>query len=272
MTFLNIAAYKFIALNELPALRTALKTHAQENHLRGTILISTEGINLMLVGLPSHLNHFKNYLHKIPEFSDLYYKESFSQEQTFNRLLVKIKKEIIAFGVESIDPIHEKAPYVKPAELKQWLDEKKEVYLIDARNDYEVRLGTFSNAQALNIHHFRDFPEAVKKIDGALKQKTVVTFCTGGIRCEKAALLLQQEGFENIYQLEGGILDYFKECGQAHYEGECFVFDRRVGIDANLEETGTLQCFACLAPISLEEQQHPAYVPDKVCPHCVTAD
>jgi len=268
MTYLNIAAYKFIALDALPALRTEIKTCATENHLRGTVLLSPEGINIMLVGLPQNIKHFRDFLKTKSEFADLYYKESLSREQTFNRLLVKIKKEIIAFGVDTIDPLHQKAPYIKPAILKQWLDEKKEVYLIDTRNDYEVRLGTFENAMELNIHHFRDFPKVAKQLDGKLKEKTIVTFCTGGIRCEKAALLLQQEGFKDIYQLEGGILDYFKECGQAHYEGECFVFDRRVGVDANLNETGTLQCFACLAPISLEEQKHPHYVPDKSCPHC----
>jgi UPF0176 protein len=268
MSFLNIAAYKFIALNELPTLRTVLKARCMEHDLLGTILISPEGINLMLVGTENNVRHFQNYLQNDTRFTDLYYKESYSQEKTFNRMLVKIKKEIIAFGIPTVDPIHQQAPYVKPAELKQWLDEKRDVVLLDTRNDYEVRLGTFENAADLGIHHFRDFPKAIQENKSLPKDKTIVTFCTGGIRCEKAALFLQQEGYRNVYQLEGGILDYFAACGNAHYQGECFIFDRRVGLNSQLEETHTVQCFACQQPLIPAEQQHPNYVPDVACSHC----
>jgi UPF0176 protein len=268
MSFLNIAAYKFIELHELPTLRTAIKARCAELALRGTILLSPEGINIMLAGSENNIRAFQQTLQKDQRFADLHYKESYSREQTYNRLLVKIKPEIIAFGVPAVNPTKQQAPYIKPLELKQWLDEKRDVVLLDTRNDYEVRLGTFQEAMHFAIQHFRDFPQAVTTIDPALKDKTVVTFCTGGIRCEKAALLMQQQGFKNVYQLEGGILDYFAACGGAHYNGECFIFDRRVGINANLAETGTLQCFACLQPISLEEQQLPTYVPDQHCSRC----
>ncbi len=233
MKLLNIAAYKFVDLDHLVELKTALYNLAQENNILGTILLSQEGINLMLTGLAENIQIFKNYLKSDSRFSDLRYKESQPEEQTYNRLLVKIKKEIIAFGVETIDPIHQQAEYIKPKELKKWLDEKREFVFLDTRNIYEIEAGTFEHANHLNIENFRHFPMAAKNLDDDLKNKTVVTFCTGGIRCEKAALLLQEYGFKNVYQLEGGILDYFAECGNAHYQGECFVFDKRRGLSAN---------------------------------------
>lgn len=239
MTLLNIAAYKFIHLDNLAELKTALYTQAQDNNILGTILLSSEGINLMLTGLPENISLFRDYLKSDPRFSDLHYKESFPEEQTYNRLLVKIKKEIIAFGIDSVDPVHQQAPYIKPTELKQWLDEKREFVFLDTRNIYEIEAGTFEHASHLNIEHFRHFPTAAKNLDDNLKEKTVVTFCTGGIRCEKAALLLQQYGFKDVYQLEGGILDYFATCGDAHYQGECYVFDKRRGLSADAISSST---------------------------------
>ncbi len=232
MSFLNIAAYKFISLDNLAELKTALYNLALDNNIMGTILLSPEGINLMLTGLSEDIGIFRNVLKSDSRFVDLHYKESYPEEQTYNRLLVKLKKEIIAFGVDAVDPAHEQAPYIKPAELKQWLDEKREFVFLDTRNIYEIEAGTFEHASHLNIENFRHFPAAAKNLDDQLKEKTVVTFCTGGIRCEKAALLLQQYGFKDVYQLEGGILDYFAECGDAHYQGECFVFDKRRGLAA----------------------------------------
>lgn len=268
MKFLNIAAYKFVKLDDLENLRAFYRLKGEELDLRGTVMVSPEGINLMLAGTPENIRKFQEILANNENFADLHYKESYSNEQTYNRYLVKVKKEIIAFGVDSIDPIHDRAPVVDPVTLKEWLDEKRDVVLIDTRNDYEVRLGTFEGAADLQIKHFRDFPAVVEQLDPALKEKTVVTFCTGGIRCEKAALYMQQRGFKDIYQLEGGILDYFLECGAAHYQGECFVFDRRVGVDGKLEETGTQQCFMCLQPLTVEEQKDPRYIPVKSCPYC----
>lgn len=232
MGLLNIAAYKFINLDNLPELKTVLYNLAQDNKLLGTILLSHEGINLMLTGLSENIDIFKNHLKTDARFMDLHYKESYPEEQTYNRLLVKIKKEIIAFGVETVDPVHQQAPYIKPRELKQWLDEKREFVFLDTRNVYEIEAGTFEQASHLNIEHFRHFPTAAKNLDANLKDKTIVTFCTGGIRCEKAALLLQQYGFKDVYQLEGGILEYFAACGAAHYQGKCFVFDKRGGLTA----------------------------------------
>src|SRR5262249_5606336 len=149
-----------------------------------------------------------------------------SAEQPFRRMLVKVKQEIIAFGVAGIEPGRTTSTKLAPQTLKQWLDEGRPVTLLDTRNDYEVRLGTFENAVTLGIDHFRSFPAAVRELPAAMKQQPIVMFCTGGIRCEKAGPLMEREGFEQVFQLDGGILKYFEECGGEHYDGECFVFDR----------------------------------------------
>ena len=228
MTFLNIAAYKFISLDNLPSLQQDLKVAAVD--LYGTILISPEGINIMLAGEHAPIRAFQDYLKADSRFSDLHYKESESAEKPFRRFWVKIKKEIIAFGIPSVNPVHEKAPYIKPHELKQKLDNQENIYILDTRNDYEIAEGAFKNSHQLNIQHFRDFPKAAQHLASELKNKTIVTVCTGGIRCEKAAVLLQQYGFKDVYQLENGILEYFQQCGNAHYDGKCYVFDERVTV------------------------------------------
>ncbi|HEX2855239.1 MAG TPA: rhodanese-like domain-containing protein [Opitutaceae bacterium] len=268
--FVNLSAYKFTPFeaDTLPALRERLRTLCHTTHLRGTILLSTEGINLFVAGTRASVAVFLEDLRTIPGLEKLAPKESESDEQPFNRMLVKIKKEIIAFGIEGIDPARHPAPKLDAATLKQWLDEGRPVTLLDTRNDYEVRMGTFRGAQAAGIAHFRDFPEAVQRLPAELKQQPVVMFCTGGIRCEKAGPFMEREGFKHVFQLDGGILKYFETCGGAHYDGECFVFDRRVGVDPALRETGSVLCFNCQIPLKPEEQNHPHYVPDKSCPHC----
>lgn len=268
---LNISAYKFtpFSAEELPPLRERLLALTRDQlGLRGTILLSTEGINLFVAGPREATDVLLAELRSVRGLEDLAPKESESAEKPFNRMLVKIKKEIIAFGVEGIDPARAPAPRLDPRTLKQWLDEGRPVTLLDTRNDYEVKLGTFKNAVVPHIDHFRDFPAAVAKLPAELKAAPVVTFCTGGIRCEKAAPLLAREGFEQVFQLEGGILKYFELCGGAHYEGECFVFDRRVGVDPELRETASVLCWACQIPLTVAEQADPRYVPDISCPHC----
>jgi UPF0176 protein len=270
---LNLSAYKFTPFAEadLPALRDRLRARTAELGLRGTILLSTEGINLFVAGPRPATDALVAELRALPGLADLTPKESLSDERPFNRMLVKIKKEIIAFGQEGIDPARAPAPRLEAATLKQWLDEGRPVTLLDTRNDYEIRLGTFKNALVPGIDHFRDFPAAVRRLPAELKAQPIVTFCTGGIRCEKAAPFLAREGFSNVFQLEGGILKYFETCGGAHYEGDCFVFDRRVGVDPQLQETDAVMCFACQMPLTAAEQRDPRYVPDISCPHCAPA-
>jgi UPF0176 protein len=268
---LNLAGYKFAPLDHLPELRARLLDFCLAHDLRGTILLSPEGINFFVAGQREQANGLLAELRAVPGLEDLAPKESASAEQPYNRMLVKIKKEIIAFGIDGIDPARQPTAKIPAATLKQWLDEGRPLTLLDTRNDYEIRLGTFRGARAAGIDHFREFPEAVHRLPEEMKSQTVVTFCTGGIRCEKAGPYLELAGFENVFQLDGGILKYFEECGGAHFEGECFVFDRRVGVDSALRETNAVLCFNCQMPLREDEQRDPRYVPDISCPHCFVA-
>lgn len=265
---LNIAAYKFVPLTNLPARREELRSFCRELELRGTILLSPEGINLFIAGSREAVTQLLEKLTADAEIGELEVKESVSDHQPFNRMLVRLKKEIIAFGVEGIDPGNAASKKIAPEQLKQWLDEGRPLTLLDTRNDYEVRLGTFKNALPIGLDHFRNFPEAVEKLPDEVADQPIVMFCTGGIRCEKAGPFMEQAGFRNVYQLEGGILKYFEDCGGEHYEGDCFVFDKRTALDAQLQETDTTLCYACQSPLTIDEQQSEHYVPGESCPYC----
>ncbi len=234
--FINLSAYKFSPLDSLPALQARLREVAQAGAIKGTILLSPEGLNLFVAGERAGLDALLAVIRAVPGLEDLTPKESRSASQPFGRMLVKIKREIIAFGVPGIDPARHPTPKLPARTLKQWLDEGRPVTLLDTRNDYEVRRGTFRGAWSTGIRHFRDFPAAVRRLPPELSQQPIVMFCTGGIRCEKAGPLLEREGFARVHQLDGGILKYFEECGGAHFEGECFVFDERGGVDSALRE------------------------------------
>jgi len=266
--FSNIAAYKFTPLTDLRMVRARLLALCRSWELKGSILLSTEGINFFVAGLPDKIDLLLAELRTIPGLADFEIKVSESDHQPFNRMLVRIKKEIIAFGVEGIDPARNPSRKLAPKIFKQWLDEGRAITLLDTRNDYEVKLGTFENALPARIDNFREFPEAVRKLPAELKEQPIVMFCTGGIRCEKAGPFMEREGFKNIFQLDGGILKYFEDCGSAHYQGECFVFDQRVGVDPSLHETDSTQCFNCQTPLSKEEQLDERYVPNKSCQYC----
>lgn len=268
MSIINIAAYKFTALADPADLRIAFKTRCDALGLKGTILLSPEGINLFLAGEPADIEAFKAFLADDARFQGMVYKESQSAAQPFRYMRVKLKKEIITMGHPEISPATSPAPVMTPEEFKRWLDEGREVVVLDTRNDYEMKVGTFKNAIGLNIQHFRQFPEAARTIDPALRDKPVVSFCTGGIRCEKAAPWLLNLGFKEVYQLEGGILNYFEKVGGAHYTGECFVFDQRGAVDAALAETGVAQCGRCMEPLTAADQQSSLYIPGRACPHC----
>jgi RluA family pseudouridine synthase len=268
----NIAAYRFAPLDDLPALRTELLGLCRSHQLRGTILLSTEGINLFAAGQPAGIDALLARLRSIPGLAQLEAKFSHTAHQPFHRMLVRIKKEIIAFGVPGIEPARRTSPKLSPRQLKAWLDEGRPVTLLDTRNDYEVKLGTFENALPAGVDHFRDFPAAVAKLPAELKDQTIVMFCTGGIRCEKAGPYMESQGFRNVLQLDGGILKYFEECGGAHYRGECFVFDQRVGIDPALQESDAAQCFKCLSPLTGEEQRDARFVFGVSCPWCFRSE
>lgn len=269
--YLNIAGYQFaeLAENKLKSFRGSLRARGLRNNLKGTILISKEGVNLFLAGRSVEIYNFMDFFKELTGLSNFQFKESWSDYLPFTRFLVRIKKEIIAFGIKDIDPFHHTSPYVSPHELKQWLDDGEDVVLLDTRNDYEIKVGTFDNALPIGVSNFTHFPKAINKLPPSLKDKKIVTFCTGGIRCEKAAPLMESRGFRNVYQLQGGILKYFEEIGGDHYTGDCFVFDHRVALNANLEETEVQQCYACRAVLVKADLESPDYVPGEKCPYCV---
>ncbi len=235
---LNISFYKFTGLQDLPALKAELKALMAPRALRGTILLSEEGINGFIAGQAADVRALVTSLRERPEFADLEPKESWSSCFPFNRLLVKIKKEIIPMGRPDIRPHEMSGRRLAARELKRWLDEGRDVLLLDTRNDYEIAHGTFTNARTLGLSKFRQFNDRLASVRDEAEDRPVVMFCTGGIRCEKATALAVREGFnpDRVFQLEGGILKYFEEVGGAHYDGKCFVFDNRVAVDSQLAE------------------------------------
>lgn len=267
-TYTNLAAYQFAPLENLKPLRERLKALCLALNLKGTILLSTEGINLFVAGLRPEIDQLLATLREIPGLSEIPVKFSESDHQPFTRMLVKIKKEIIAFGVEGIDPVNNPAPKISPKLLNAWLAEGRPITLLDTRNDFEIELGTFRNARRIGIAHFREFPKAVEKLPESMKREPIVMFCTGGIRCEKAGPYMRNQGFETIYQLDGGILKYFEECGREFYDGECFVFDKRVGLDPDLNASGRVLCYACQAPLTEADRADARFVEGVSCPRC----
>ncbi len=251
MSILNVAFYRFAKLENLSQMRETLLAEAESLGLKGTILLSPEGINGFLAGQEEPTDRFLSGLRKIPGLEDLIAKRSWTEQIPFEFLLIKLKKEIIAFGVPGVEPEKFTAPRLEPQELKRWLDEGRPVKLVDTRNGYEMALGAFEGALDLKLSTFREFPEKWRAAAQSVEPGTpVVMYCTGGIRCEKATALAVQQGFPGpVYQLEGGILRYFEECGGAHYRGGCFVFDDRVSLEPNLKAPeGMVQCRKCRAP------------------------
>lgn len=236
--FFHIAGYKFLKLENLNELQASLQNSCRRLELKGTILLSAEGINIMLAGTQSATEIFKENLTADIRFADIDYKTSLCESIPFRRLLVKIKKQIIAFSPENINPAEFTAPNLPPQQFKQWLDQQKDITVLDVRNECEIEAGTFTGAVDLKLNQFRNFAAAAKNLPAEAKKKPLVMFCTGGIRCEKASAYLLEEGFEEVYQLQGGILGYFAECGQDHYQGKCFVFDDRrvVGVKEILND------------------------------------
>ena len=236
---INIAAYKFVSLDNLQERRLALLTQAQTNVLKGTVLLTPEGINLFLAGTQENIEFFLDWLREDPAFDDLEAKFSSSQDVPFKKMLVKIKREIIRMKHPTIRPEAGRAPAVDAQTAARWItdghdDAGRPVVLLDTRNDFEVEAGTFVGAMSLNLSKFTEFPQALLDHKEELAGKTVISFCTGGIRCEKAAIFMGEVGVENVYQLDGGILKYFEKTGGVGYQGNCFVFDERRSVDAAL--------------------------------------
>ncbi len=242
-SILNISAYRFAVLDDTESLRAQIHEQASARKLKGTVLLAEEGINLFLAGVPAHVRGFVEWLRRDARFATLEVKESPSDDVPFGKLLVKVKREIIRMNHPAIRPQAERAPAVSPATLARWLaqghdDEGREVVTLDTRNAFEVDEGRFHNAIDWRIDKFSDFPAAVLAHRDELAGKTVVSYCTGGIRCEKAALYMADVGIERVVQLDGGILKYFEDTGGAHFDGTCFVFDERRTVGADLRPAG----------------------------------
>lgn len=236
---LNISAYLFTQITDREQLRPVLLERANAAGLKGTILLAEEGINMFLAGRADALRGFVDELRQDERFAELTTKESWSDEQPFRKMLVKLKNEIIRMNHPTIRPAEGRAPAVSPDTLKRWLDqghddEGREVVMLDTRNAFEVDYGTFTGALDWRIERFTQFPDAAVAHRESLEGKTVVSFCTGGIRCEKAAIYMREEGI-NALQLDGGILGYFEHVGGDHYDGECFVFDEREALEPDLK-------------------------------------
>jgi UPF0176 protein len=245
MSIINLSAYRFVSLDDLPGLRERMLERCEALALKGTILLAPEGINLFLAGPQEPIDAFMDWLRTDPRFASLEPKVSISDAVPFSRMRVRLKKEIITMRMPTIRPEGGRAPSVAPATLQRWLaqgrdDNGREVVLLDTRNDYETDVGLFDNAVDYRIASFTEFPAALAADRARFENKTVVSYCTGGIRCEKAALHMQDIGIDHVYQLEGGILKYFEETDGAHWSGDCFVFDERGAVDKGLAPAALL--------------------------------
>lgn len=242
-TVLNISCYLFVPLPDAAALREQLHARALALGLKGTVLLAEEGINLFLAGAADAVRAWVAELKADARFEALTPKESWSEAVPFRKLLVKVKPEIIRMNCPAVRPDQApRAPALPPATLARWLDqghddEGRELVMLDTRNGFEVDHGAFDGAIDWRLHKFSDFPAALAAHKGELAGKTVVSYCTGGIRCEKAAMVLAEQGVEHVWQLDGGILKYFEDTGGAHYHGSCFVFDEREALAADLSPT-----------------------------------
>ncbi|MGF1720805.1 rhodanese-related sulfurtransferase [Vibrio kyushuensis] len=264
------ALYKFVTLNDYQEIRQPLTDLLEANNIRGTLLLASEGINGTVAGKRESIDALLKWFKQDTRLADVVYKESFNEEQPFNRTKVKLKKEIVTMGVEGIDPLNVVGTYVKPSDWNDLISDP-EVLLVDTRNDYEVDIGTFKNAVNPNTETFREFPQYVADNLDPAKHKKVAMFCTGGIRCEKSTAYMKEQGFDEVYHLEGGILKYLEEVPEEEtmWEGDCYVFDGRVAVNHQLEKSGYDVCNACRLPITAQDQESEYFEKGVSCPKCV---
>lgn len=263
------ALYHFVRLENFEALREPLLEVMKSNDVKGTLLLANEGINGTIAGSRQGIDAVLNWIRQDERLAKVDTKESYTEKSPFYRSKVKLKKEIVTMGVEGIDPNQVVGTYVKPEDWNALISDP-EVILVDTRNDYEYNIGTFKNAINPNTETFREFPEYVKQNLDPAKHKKVAMFCTGGIRCEKSTAYLKEQGFDEVYHLQGGILKYLEDVpkDQTLWEGECFVFDNRVAVNHDLEKGQYDQCYACRYPITEEDKLSPHYEKGVSCHHC----
>ena len=269
MTLVVAAFYKFVRLPDFVEKRSALLAQCQEQGVLGTILLADEGINGTITGPRQAIDGVLAFLRSDSRLADLEHKESYSDFPSFNRLRVRLKKEIITLGVKEIDPNSEVGTYVSPHEWNALICDP-DVVVVDTRNDYEINIGTFRGAQNPEIASFREFPDYVRHQLDPAKHKKVALFCTGGIRCEKASSFLLSQGFEEVYQLQGGILKYLEAVPteESLWQGECFVFDQRTAVIHGVTPGTYDTCCGCGDPISEADKASPQYQEGISCPSC----
>ena len=268
----NIAGYKFEPLVDPIDLVSLYQKKCDELELKGTMLISKKGINFSLAGTQQATDSIIAFLEEDNRFLNIPLKVTYSETQPFRRMKVRLKKEIISLGRKDINPKELTGERISPKDLINLFDNKEDVIVLDTRNEYETRVGKFENAIDLNLDTFRDFPKAIESLPEEYKDKQIVMYCTGGIRCEKASAVMMKAGFADVKQLEGGVLDYFKETGGAYWEGDCFVFDERVALDTELNETDYIYCYICREPLSAEEKTSPDFKINEHCPYCIKSN
>ena len=263
------ALYKFVTLKDFHALREPLLDRCQRAEIKGTILLAQEGINGTIAGSREGIDQVLAYLRSDSRLANLAHKESYDDHMPFYRMKVKLKNEIVTMGVDGIDPNELVGAYVKPSEWNALVNDP-EVILLDTRNDYEFGIGTFKGSLDPKTTTFREFPAFVRENLDPSRNKKVAMFCTGGIRCEKASAFMLNEGFEEVYHLEGGILKYLEEipAEESTWEGECFVFDNRVAVNQALEKGQYDQCYGCRHPITEQDKLSEHYEKGVCCPGC----
>ncbi|MFN1581357.1 oxygen-dependent tRNA uridine(34) hydroxylase TrhO [Vibrio rotiferianus] len=263
------ALYKFVELENYQELREPLLALMEAHGVHGTLLLASEGINGTVAAKREGIDTLLAWLNAEPRLTGIVYKESYSDTQPFNRTKVKLKKEIVTLGVEGIDPRHVVGTYVKPRDWNELIADP-EVFVVDTRNDYEIEIGTFKGAVNPNTDTFREFPDYVKQNMDPEKHKKVAMFCTGGIRCEKSTAYMKEQGFDEVYHLEGGILKYLEEVPEEEslWEGDCYVFDGRVAVNHQLEKADYYLCNACRLPITEEDKQSEQFEQGVSCPKC----
>jgi UPF0176 protein len=270
--FLNIAGYKFEQLDSLDTLIPEFQDKCDELELKGSVYLSPRGINFSISGTEANIEQYIEFMENDSRFLNIPLKRTYSETQPFRRMKVRLKKEIISLGRDDIDPRELSGEYVTPQELLSIYENNEDVVVLDTRNEYETRVGLFENAVDLQLDTFRDFPEAIEQLPEEYKEKQIVMYCTGGIRCEKASAVMLKAGFTDVKQLEGGVLDYFKETGGKYWNGDCFVFDERVALDTDLNETEYIYCYICREPLSAEEKASPDFKINEYCPYCIKKD
>ena len=270
--FLNIAGYKFERLDRLDTLIPEFQDKCDELELKGSVYLSPRGINFSISGTEANIEKYIDFMESDSQFLNIPLKKTYSETQPFRRMKVRLKKEIISLGRDDIDPRELTGEYVTPQELLSMYENNEDVVVLDTRNEYETRVGLFENAVDLQLDTFRDFPKAIEQLPEEYKEKQIVMYCTGGIRCEKASAVMLKAGFTDVKQLEGGVLDYFKETGGKYWNGDCFVFDERVALDTELNETDYIYCYICREPLSAEEKASPDFKINEYCPYCIKKD